>query len=417
MAANFDGASRLAIATGMDATVTLSLWFYPTDSVGTTQTLWISQNSSSTAKLALTLDGFNGDLYWVRADSGGPADTPAVASGVNMNAWNHVWAQTSAAGGSAHGLRLNGGSLQTGTGIYTGTLDRRRMGARTVAPATVTDFYTGLIAEFLEVNEDNLDNADADFPVRLAKGYYPLSIITQAYNAAASLSNVHYFPFAGRVIDEFNHTTAWTNTGVTLLDGQPPKMIYPHAARKVHNIKRRFTLDLSDTITPTDDKNKAIGEVRADTETLTDVSFRSVGKVASDTVTLTDAETKTVGVGRADTVTLTDAETASVVVARSDSVTLTDAEVAAVGKALADAVTLVDVFVKSVTISRADVVLLSDVITPVLTVGAAAYLLNLSDVTTLVDTIQRDPRKAPLGESVIYPLPWGNAIQALRSPG
>jgi hypothetical protein len=110
-----------------------------------------------------------------------------------------------------------------------------------------------------------------------------------------------------------------------------------------------WTVNLSDTVTLSDSRIKAVGKLRSDTTTLSDAVVKAVGKIRSDTITLTDAAAR------------------SIHVARSDTITLTDARSKVVGKPLSDAITL------------------SDFITVI--PGGVNYTVNLSDAITLTDAI------------------------------
>lgn len=217
---------RIPAAVNSPYPFSLSLWFYPTDTAGTVQTIHVQQNALFTEYLRLRLNGATGVLQW-ELIGGGAGPPGPTASGVNFNAWNHVFCQT-----NGMKLALNGGTLNTG-GADSGpwTFSRRRMGAKSTA-LVFSDYFTGQIAEVIEVQSE-LNDIDADYRLRLAKGYYPLSVLNQAYSASeGTVLDVYYWPFAGRVVDEYLHSTALTPSNITYAD-QPPNMIYPDKARKV----------------------------------------------------------------------------------------------------------------------------------------------------------------------------------------
>lgn len=105
----------------------------------------------------------------------------------------------------------------------------------------------------------------------------------------------------------------------------------------------------------------------------------------SDTITLSDSRTKAVGKRQADTVTLSDSVSKTARPRKSDTITLSDAVLKATGKRQSDTITLTDARSKAVGKPLSDTITLSDFITVVK--GGVNYTVSLSDTITLTDNI------------------------------
>ena len=222
---------RHTTAPSFSVPITVSFWFYPTDSTSTVQRLLNFQDTNCTKWAYLILNGATGvvqsDLYDGRIGPPGPS-----ASGVNFNAWNHLY-MVFAGGSNTCYMALNDGSLQVGSGTTTtGMCTRSRIGDATVGTTGAGQVFTGRMAEFgLWLSDLEVYSTSARH--WLAAGYTPLHV-----RDSAKLS--WYLPMYQRnpvesttaLLDEVSKTSWAPSVGMAMAP-HPPNIKWPKSGKYV----------------------------------------------------------------------------------------------------------------------------------------------------------------------------------------
>ncbi len=129
-------------------------------------------------------------------------------------------------------------------------------------------------------------------------------------------------------------------------------------------IYKLFSLNKSDTISPTDNFSRAVEYYRTLTDTLSlaDALSKEMGLSQSDSLSLTDSLVKTIGLGKSDTLSILDNFTRTVEYFKglSDTLNLSDALAKEIRLAKSDSLTLSDSLAKEIGLFKSDTLTLSD---------------------------------------------------------